>query len=408
MGMLIMRDRNDNRTPFAGVHGRLPWHLSSALGLLLAPLLAGCIYLPPERFVPEYDLALVQGVSIFGEEVRAEETPSFDILDTTPEMRAFLEDVRTADLRSARYTRLVNKLRKEGYFDDTYDAGITSTAAQTFSDKRGNCIAYTNMFVALARAADLNARFQLALSRVPTWTVSNGMLVRNNHVNVYVEGSRVDGGRGHTIDFNMIEPDQEAKSKLISDSYATSLFYANLSVDELDRGNDRRAFSFLRRAIDVAPENADLWINLGAMYSSHEQHDLALEAFTIARELRPLEKAALSSMERAHRALGNIEVADQLARKVRRYRFSNPYYHFAVAQLAYEDGAFSESLESIDRAIKLRKRNPRFHFLKALSLYRLGDHDGARENFAKAKRFGRYDDLWLRYAGDRALVDLTG
>ena len=124
--------------------------------------------------------------------------------------------------------------------------------------------------------------------------------------------------------------------------------------------------------------------------------------------LDPEEKAILSGMERSHRALGNIETADAYERKVKRYRDSNPFYHFALAQTAYEDGAFDESLAFLDRAIKMRKRNPRFHFLKGLNHYKLGDIDEARTNFRKAQRFGRFDDLWMRYARDLARVDLTG
>ncbi|MDZ7670779.1 MAG: hypothetical protein U5Q16_15635 [Gammaproteobacteria bacterium] len=43
-------------------------------------------------------------------------------------------------------------------------------------------------------------------------------------------------------------------------------------------------------------------------------------------------------------------------RKVRNYRKRNPYYHYALAQNAFENARFEESLTAIDRAIDLKRR----------------------------------------------------
>ena len=364
--------------------------------------LAGCAaQAPQQQAMPEVDPTLLTGQAIFGEPVVLSEAPAYDVLETTGAMRAYVGDIRDARLAVIRFRRLLAKLRNTGFFDNIYDASITQTAAATFDSRVGNCISYTNLFVALAREANLDVAYQIVEIEHPTWNVDTGLLIRNNHINVVVEGPRFDRNRtsGYTIDFNMVDPEPDARVTKVSDAYAQSLFYANLSVDEIMGGNDRLAFALLLRALDSEPRNTDLWINLGAFYSRHQRHREALQAYQIAQQLDPREKIVLSGMERSHRAMGDIELADQLARKVRRYRQQNPYFHFAVAQTAYDRQDYELSLSAIDRAIRLKGRNPRFFYMKSLAQHKLGDVEAAGKSLRKARRYGRFEDLERRYGG---------
>mgnify|MGYP000122564012 FL=1 len=144
------------------------------------------------------------------------------------------------------------------------------------------------------------------------------------------------------------------------------------------------------------------------MYGRFDLHKEALASYEIAQLLDPKERAMLSGMERSLRAIGRVTEADVYARKIKRYRLSNPYYLFAMAEIAYQDGAFKESLESINQALRMEKRNARFHFLKGLNLYRLELKEEAKEHFLRAQRLGRFDDLWLKYVGGQSAIALTG
>ncbi len=363
-------------------------------------VLAGCVVTPEQRISNvDYDARLLTGVSIFGEAVAVNETEDVDVLATTPEMHEFVADIKEGRLTVIRYRKLLDKLRASGFFDNVYDPTVTRTAAQTFEGKVGNCISYTSLFVALARAADLEVSYQIVEVPFPSWDVDSGLLIRNNHINVLVSGARFYRNRtsGHTIDFNLVDPEPNALVRKVSDGYAKSLFYANWSVDALLRGEERIGFSYLRRALELEPSNADLWINLAAFYGRYQQYEDALASFEVAAALDPSEKLTLSGLERTHRALGNIELADELARQVRRYRMQNPYYHFAVAQTAYDEGDFDAALQAVDQALRMKRRNSRFHYLKGLTLARLGDADAAARSIKRAKRYGRYDDLRRRY-----------
>lgn len=376
--------------------------LRSLLFCLQLGLLAGCV-VPSQTIqpMPQYDPELLSGRSIFGEPVKTSESPEYDLLHMTPEMYDFVGGIAEARLSVMRFNRLVKQLRDTGFFDNVYDATVTKTASDTFESKVGNCISYTNLFVALARASDLNVHYQIVDVDDPSYNVDTGLLIRNNHINVVVEGPRFDRHRasGYTIDFNLVDPDPYAKVRKVSDEYAASLFYANLAVDEILKGNDRIAFSYMRRSIESEPRNADLWVNLGAFYGRNKQHAQAIEAYRVAQQLDSSEKMVLSGLERSFRALGEVAKAEELGRKVNRYRQQNPFFHFAVAQTAYEDQNYKLSLASIDKAIRLKHRYGRFHFLRSLAQHQLGDTKAAGKSLRRAKRYGQYDDLELRYGG---------
>ena len=375
--------------------------LKNSLLWLLFLVASGCAVHTgrTEKAMPYVDPELVSGRAIFGEIVDVNESPAFDILGTTPEMVAYVGNIGDARLSIMRFNRLLKRLRKSGFFENKYDASITNTAAATFESKVGNCLSYTNLFVALAREVNLKVSFQIARIQHPTWNVDIGLLIRNNHINVLVEGPRFDKAHnsGYTIDFNQVDADPDARTTKVTDAFAASLFYANLSVDQILAGNDRLAFAYLQRGILSEPRNADLWINLGAFYGRHRVHESAIGAYLIAQQLKPREKIILSGMERSYRALGQVEKADILKRKVKSYRQRNPYFHFAVAQTAYEEKNYQRSLTAIDKAIRLKRRNPRFHYLKSLAERQLDDHESAGKSLRKAKRLGTFDDLQRRY-----------
>ena len=77
-------------------------------------------------------------------------------------------------------------------------AEVTRTASGTFHDRQGNCLSFTMLFVALARAVDLYATLS-SVDVPPTWSY-DGTVVVANHVNTVV---RTGGGEETVVDFNI-------------------------------------------------------------------------------------------------------------------------------------------------------------------------------------------------------------
>ena len=132
--------------------------------------LSGCssLYNPSRESSIEYDPALLSGEAIFGEIVDSTEVPDEEIVGMTENMTSYMDgNVGERRLSTVRFHRLFAALKRDGYFKSTYAAGKTNTASETFETKSGNCLSYTNMFIALSRHAGLDASFpELFQSRI--------------------------------------------------------------------------------------------------------------------------------------------------------------------------------------------------------------------------------------------------
>ncbi len=350
-----------------------------------ACLLQGCASSSPQSHA--YPESLLDGKAAFGHPVEA--AVAVDVLAVSQAMRGYIDaPIATQPLARLRLQALLKKMQADGFFADQYEPMGNYTAAETFVRKRGNCIAYTSMFVALARQAGLQASFQL-VHEPPVWSVKSGFLQRTNHINVRVFGVGVPGGHADqvSVDFNSVEPEPEARRELISDAHAAALFYLNLSVEQLHQQNYEGAFAWLKRAILTSAENTDVWNNLGALYSVQQQPALAEQAYRMAHRVDPRDKTALAGLVKVLRRQGREDEASVYERRVTRYRNRNPYYHFALAEQAFSAAAYETALRSVNRAIALKSSNPNFYTLRAATAQQLGNARLEAESLALAEKY---------------------
>src|SRR4030095_7661901 len=145
-------------------------------------LLIGCTAVPPDAgTVPPPEL--VSGAGFFGDPIAAVPDTSSEILDIDPAMREFVQQqVGNARTDSAKLQRLVRGTQRAGLLALGYDGDATLTASQVFHQRRGNCLAATNLFVALARHAGLRVAFQ-EVEIPPAWIAESGFVMLDQHVN---------------------------------------------------------------------------------------------------------------------------------------------------------------------------------------------------------------------------------
>jgi len=354
----------------------------------LAALISACALVDgaqQARYAPE----LLDGTAVFGHYVApaAERYP----LALSLQMREFVtQNVGRSSFPHVRFRRLMQQLERQGFFANPYDQTATFSAAQTFDSKKGNCIAYTNLFIALAREADLDARYQ-KVHVPPTWELSSDLLLRVNHINVHVGGVRLPntGSDDISVDFNSVRPGEDSRKEIISDAHAASMFYANLSIEHMHEARYEQAFAFLKRAILTAQDNPDVWTNLGALYSILGHDAYAEQAYRIARSIDASNQAAISGLAKVLRKQGRNQEAEVFNALVRRYQRINPYYHYAKAEQAFSTGAFEQALDAINRAIKLKRTNPQFYAFRAATAQQLGDQRLFAKSVRQQNRFSK-------------------
>ncbi len=366
----------------------MPFRIASFV--LLAALTAGCqvlhVEVPGDAVSVEH---LLSGEAVFGAPVPGDVADAA-LIEPDAGMREFVAGRVLAGKTSvARLARLLGKLVEEDYFAQGYRPSLTQNAADTFAAKAGNCLSYTNMFVALARLAGLDARFQI-VDVPPRFDADLGLLLRNTHINVLVTNGEVRGmNRGDvTVDFNAIDTTDYPK-QVVSDAHALALYYNNLSVERWRDGHRREAFAYLRRALETDARNANLWVNLGAFYSKHGFYRHAISAHGQALKIERFNRPAMGGLAVAYEGLGQHALSTRYAQRVQSYRKRNPYYHFALAQVAFDQLSYGESVAFVERALELKRDDHRFHRLKGRAHEMLGEPEAAQASHALAERYER-------------------
>src|SRR5262245_38276080 len=134
-------------------------------------LLVGCAAVPLRT--QSVDRApLLDGQALFGATVPPAE--EVDVLGLSDPMRAFVAaNGRDVQVDWLRMRRLVEGMHKSGFLDLNYENDRTFTAAETFDARSGNCLSFTNLFVALARSMKLAAEYQV-VDVPPIWDSADG------------------------------------------------------------------------------------------------------------------------------------------------------------------------------------------------------------------------------------------
>jgi tetratricopeptide (TPR) repeat protein len=296
------------------------------------------------------------------------------------DMRAFVAPFAAGD-RTARLERLLARMDERGLFSLAYADTHTRTASGTFHDGQGNCLSFTMLFVALARAAGLDVRYQV-VDVPPVWNNDRGLVVIGSHVNAVVDASF---GRRVIVDFNVRNFRGTYPSRTVSDRYAVALFYSNLGAEALVRQQYESSFWLLRAAARTHADMPAPWVNLGVLFGRHGLYEHAEAAYQRALEADPREQSALANLVSVYSSLGEAALADEYRQRIRRYREINPYYHYAVAQLAYDEKRFEDALGALRSAIRLKRDEDEFYSLQGRALVELGRADSAVASFARAK-----------------------
>ena len=343
--------------------------------------------------------SLLSGQLLFGARVDTSEIRSAEILALNGEMRAYVT-ARVGDDPQARsrLRKLVGGMIDDGLLTMDYDPNLTHTAAEAFEKRQGNCLSFSILFAALAREADLDAIFQM-VDIPPSFRADGEMILLNNHINVRVKGVRndINFARDYVVDFNTAEYNGNYDTRKVDDNYAIALYYSNKAVESMQMEDWRTAFRYLKKGIETDAGIAGLWVNLGVLYSRLGHPDVAVKAYAQALSVHPSNKSALTNMASALHSLGRKEEAEYFSGQVTYYRNRNPYYHYYLAQTAYQDHRFRDAILRLADAIELKDDEHQFYYLRGLIHEQMKEYDLAARDYRQAKKTAEKADLVAGY-----------
>ena len=330
---------------------------------------------------------LLSGRMLFGEPVDTAAIRTDKILALNDEMRSYVADKTGGDPQArSRLRKLVRGMLDDGFLTLDYDPNLTYTAIETFQNREGNCLSFSILFAALAREAGLELTFQM-VEIPPSFRADGELILLNNHINILVKGVRRDINHTgeYVVDFNTAEYNGNYATRRVDDNYAIALYFSNVAVESMQAGESRRAFQFLKKGIETDPDIAGIWVNLGVLYSRHDLYDLAVRAYQEALSIQPSNKSALVNLATALHQLGRTEEAAHYSNKVDYYRNRHPYYHYYLAQTAYQEGRLDDAMVHVADAIRLKQDEHQFYFLRGLVHQQRKAYELAARDYRKAR-----------------------
>ncbi len=268
-----------------------------------------------------------------------------------------------------------------------YRHDATLTVEQAYLGREANCLTFTLLVIALARAAGLDAYAQ-EIDETLSWHQQDSTIYRSNHVNA---GIRV-GGRSYTIDVGSDSLIARRPPLRIPDQRLLSHFYNNRIADLIALGTLDAADPYMTMALELDGAYANSWSNAGVLRLRQGDLPGARSAYQRALRLDPDHSAALFNMLALSERTGDRNGATQYRRRLGAVQSRDPFHQFVLAAEHERRGDYASAATHYRRAIRLHGSEHRFHFALARAYLQLGDARRAGHSLARAQALG--GDAW--------------
>lgn len=362
--------------------GCFPAQRCTALAvLLICAALVGCSTQSIGSYRQVYTLAPLQLPDRLVTLEQASAVPTPELLTIDDDMRAFVARyVGDISYPRQRLEMLHSAISGSATLGVDYQQFAGGTAADVFHRGTANCLSYASLFVAMAREAGLDAQYQWLEVR-PQWTRQGERVMVRLHVNVAV---KMRGKAQFMVDIDPLESRDIASSQLIRDRDAQALHHSNIAMEALAINDLETAWLNAVRALQLSPDIAHLWVNLGAIYRMADQHRDAEGAYLQALRLDSWDRSAMNNLAVLYGIEGRTEEQSHWAGKVNRYRESNPYYHAWLGDKAGETDDWRQAAQYYEKAVSMRPDDSSLLYALGVIHTKLGEVALATEYLEKA------------------------
>lgn len=256
------------------------------------------------------------------------------------------------DSPSDRLDRLVEFVRQGGGLELAYQARPTRSVADTYDSGKGNCLAFTLTFMALARRAGLSA-FAREVHVREHWERHGAAVLSVGHVNVGVDTP----DREAIVDF---EPDlmraqrlaQPFRGRRISDDRALAHFYNNRAAELMLEGRIAAAHAWVEQALALDAAFAPAWITHGVLVRRGGLDQAAAAAFERALEHDPRSANALVNLVALHRQGDNRAAMIRFGRQLEALKPRDPYHLQELARFHRLMGETEAARAALEQAVQ--------------------------------------------------------
>lgn len=260
-----------------------------------------------------------------------------------------------------------------------YEPRYTATAQEVFETRRANCLAFTSLFVGMAREIGVPAFF-LDVDDVERFEKEGDLVVVSGHVSAGYD----DGSELKILDFSAAPEPGYRKVRRISDLTAIALFHTNRGGELLRTGKQDEALPWLEKAVTIDPELPGAWINYGVALRRSGDLTRAEEAYRRALEIDPLAVSAYQNLAALLRHQGKQQEAEDLLALSGTLGSRNPFIYLSLGDLSLSHGRVDEARRFYKRAMRLYRDNAEPYAAMGIAALASGDAGEAYRWMRKA------------------------
>ena len=306
---------------------------------------------------------LLSGAAILDFPLQKYDLPEDSIFVLSPQMEEFLRTFVTERAIEPYWARQLNRaLFNEKMLGMKYDVTKTFTAQEAFNKKMGNCLAYCLLYSALASKAGIKFEIQEVYKPLDWSPISGETDQAWRHINLLIK-SGADAGSVFDID-EINQNQKQVVSRTLTREHVAGLYYSNIGAGHLLEGDIENAFLYFAKGLKLAPNEPDLWVNLGVLYKKTENFAHAKLAYEIALDLNSNSYSTLSNLSSLYENLNQPKLARLYKEKAKDSQFTNPNYRFRLAQIDYNKKQYRRALRHLDFALASNSDDARFVRLK--------------------------------------------
>ncbi|RIA33309.1 Tfp pilus assembly protein PilF [Stenotrophomonas sp. AG209] len=304
-----------------------------------------------------------------------------------PAMRDMLRTqvINRSYSREQRLQALVEMIFDRHGLDLQYDADATLTVSEIWQQRRANCLAFTLMFVALAREAGIQARVQ-EVGQVVSWyqDQAQGLVYSVGHVNAGVGFA----GRFATVDLDRNVLYDRRGPLPISQARALAHFYNNRGAERMASGDLVGARTFFNAALAQDNSFAATWNNLGVLENRTGDTAAARRTLETALRLDGRQDAALTNASALYRKLGMVVQAQALEQRLQSVQREDPFAQYMLGAEAERAGQLDQAIRYYRQAVRLYDTAHQFHFGLARAYFLAGQLKRADRELLRAQELG--------------------
>lgn len=343
---------------------------------------------------------LLLAILLAGSTFAADPVPApHEVLALSPRMEQFLHERVQANAASPRahHELLLQSVFGAEGLALQYDPATTRGVRETFEAGSGNCLSFTLMYVAMARALGLEVAYQEVDE--PVWDRRGDTVLRTSHINVLL---RIEG-RTRVIDFEPEARHATARLRKVDESRALAHFYNNRSMELLLDGDPQAALAWIERAIELDAGFVPAWANRGVVLRQLGREAEAEQAYLRALALDPQHPQSLSNLAGLYERWQDETRRAGYVLRLRDAQRDDPYAAFEQGREQERLGNLGLAARHYRRAVRLHPGDEAFHLALFRVYYGLGETARAALSLERASQLAQ-EDAEALYAGKFALL----